>query len=515
MQILQFSESKIVIISGNTPSIYSNSKAQALQVLQQSQRGSEHNRHDFYSFDLSGNASGTNNAVAAIAGIILNITIDNEGSGLSAATSVGDDTLDLKTNGYVYNVDSGAGNDNVYIRATGGVQYGSPSNGRAPTGVDNVDTGSGNDTLDIISKHAVGRIDSGSGNDTIDINGEGAVDRISSGSGNDTIRIRATGGRDFGSAITGVDVINSGSGNDTIDIISRESVDRIDSGSGNDTIDIVSNGSIDRIDSGSGNDTLNIASGGAVNGVSGGSGNDTINVATDKVVRSVSGGAGSDTIDINANHVSRVYAGAGNDTVNVQAVGVYDVNGGDGDDIITIKGEDVSTVNGNSGNDSIQVTSHRINGVRGGTGDDTMILDSQYGNKTLVYASEGDGQDYIEVNSELEIRFFDEGAINNVAPETVKFSQNSDGNYLIEYGTQGDSMTVKLTGAMEGKEIRFNQQDGHIAKLELVDKTDPLSGIDFLRIDPATGETMELEIATAEESKSMSEKLNRLLGRSS
>lgn len=239
----------------------------------------------------------------------LTIEVNNSKRG-EVSTGSGDDNIliALETNkasaygwGNDISVDSGHGNDSIYLTDNQNSQYTSYQ----------IDAGSGNDTINVsdVAKNdnaddsAYERsIDAGSGNDTV--YGSDGNEYIIGGDGQDTIYAGdglniIDGGNDHDIIYGGsdIDIIDGGNGDDII--YTGEGYNTVDAGSGKDTI--YGGDEDDYIDGGHNADTIYAGDGN--NTVLGGSGNDLIYAGSNEDY--IDGGHGSDVI----------YAGAGNDTI--------------------------------------------------------------------------------------------------------------------------------------------------------------------------------------------------------
>ena len=119
-------------------------------------------------------------------------------------------------------------------------------------------------------------------------------------------------------------------------------------------------------------------------------------------------------------------------------------------------------VTGDAGDDTITVRAGSILGVSGGTGNDRIVLDNTAGAASTIYMAEGDGHDTVETNSDVIIRRFSaDGA--GIRAGTPSLTRNDDGTATLQFGDGGDSITVRFTGTLAGRDIAMSlQPDGTV-----------------------------------------------------
>lgn len=224
----------------------------------------------------------------------------------------------------------------------------------------------------------------------------------------------------------GDDWAYGGRGDDRI--LGRAGEDHLFGGNGADTI--LGHGGLDVIEGGGGDDRILGGGGGdqiyADNGndrVKGGSGNDFIDGGRDRDV--LEGGGGNDHILGGAGR-DRIYGGAGNDILE----GVGNGRGAPGDA--------ADRIFGGAGDDEIYGSS---NGdlIVGGRGDD--LLDPGGGADVLLFVAGESGNDTIRFyHSDDVIRI--SGATQRSVEVTETFSGSTRTGAVIEYGRQGDTITI-------------------------------------------------------------------------
>lgn len=337
--------------------------------------------------------------------------------------------------------------------------------GSAKDGIANITqvraSGSGNMALSVISSNdddiSVG---TGDGNDSILVAGK-TVFGVHGGKGNDQISILGhKTGSQYGFDST-VDLVDGGDGNDAIAIVSRGNVDRVEGGDGNDAIAISAKGSVERLDGGDGNDAIAISTEGSVDRIYGGDGNDAIAISAKGSVSRFDSGDGNDAIAIASDDSVRLIdAGDGNDTISVTARWSAGASGGDGNDVMRLSGGS-AWASGGDGNDVIQLSGKTVV-ASGGTGNDRITLDSTSGKAATLYFAEGDGNDTVETNAPLQINRISEDGTARLDPAKAKLAHNDDGTVTVSFEGSGDTMTVKFTGAMAGREIVATVKDGRL-----------------------------------------------------
>lgn len=268
-----------------------------------------------------------------------------------------------------------------------------------------------------------------------------------------------------------VDLVDGGDGNDTIAITSQGDVTRTIGGNGRDSITIATAGSVWNVNGGGGADAISVSARGNVWQVEGGKGDDAIAIATSDHVGNVYGGDGRDAIAVSAGgRVSGLYGGDGNDAITVTAASAFLIEGGDGDDIINVTVKWDASVNGGDGNDVLQLSGRDVQ-ASGGAGNDLIRLDSTAGHAAILRMAEGDGNDVIETTAPLNIvRYSGDGAA-RLDPAKATLAHNDDGTVTVRFEGSNDSVTVRFTGAMAGREIAATVEN------------------DLLTIGPANGQS--------------------------
>ncbi|AWC20654.1 hypothetical protein CO731_00094 [Aminobacter sp. MSH1] len=343
-------------------------------------------------------------------------------------------------------------------------------------------TGSGNLNLSVISSNK-DYISAGAagGNDIIQVVGN-RVMGVSGEKGNDHISVLGlASSKPYAGFEPAVDLVDGGDGNDTIAIAGRGDVTRTDGGNGNDGIAITTAGSIWIVDGGRGADAISISAQREVRLVDGGEGDDAIAIATAGGVDHVSGGDGSDAIAVSAKgSVSGLYGGAGDDVIAVTAASTSFIDGGDGDDTIRVTarwdafasggdGNDVLHLSGlevraggGDGNDVLQLSGRDLMAV-GGKGKDLIKLDSTAGRAATLRMAEGDGNDIVETNAPLNIARYSSDGAARLDPAKATLAHNDDGTVTVRFEGSNDSVTVKFTGTMAGREIVARVENGNLS----------------------------------------------------
>lgn len=334
-----------------------------------------------------------------------------------------------------------------------------------------VSAAGGNDSIQVAADRVMG-VFGEKGSDRISVLGlapsgpnaffQPTVDLVDGGDGNDTIAITSQG-----------DVTRTigGNGRDSITIATAGSVWNVNGGGGADAISVSARGNVWQVEGGKGDDAIAIATGGFVGNVYGGKGDDAIAIATSDHVGNVYGGDGRDAIAVSAGgRVSGLYGGDGNDAITVTAASAFLIEGGDGDDIINVTAKWDASVNGGDGNDVLQLSGRDVQ-ASGGAGNDLIRLDSTAGHAAILRMAEGDGNDVIETNAPLNIvRYSGDGAA-RLDPAKATLAHNDDGTVTVRFEGSNDSVTVRFTGAMAGREIAATVEN------------------DLLTIGPANGQS--------------------------
>jgi hypothetical protein len=250
---------------------------------------------------------------------------------------------------------------------------------------------------------------------------------------------------------TGLVSATTGDGNDSL-FIDAEETFSVTTGDGDDRVVISASGRQYPAHSPRGHEAH-------IDVVGGGAGNDTVLLDARDGISRVEGGDGNDVIATRSFTAYLIEGGAGRDKIAVSAEQrINIVDGGDGDDIITVEAPEISGIIGGNGNDTIDVTGESVKMSMGGRGDDKLNLDIRGGRAALLVAAEGDGHDTIESNAALIIRRVSEDGTRN-ASAAASVTQNDDGTLTLGFAGSNDTVTVKFTGAMQGKEIVVEYDD--------------------------------------------------------
>lgn len=379
---------------------------------------------------------GVKNSPSAAASAIMRILLQAEG--LKASVTATGDAVGMEVEHYDFR--EAMGNNITQVRASGSGNLG-------------VSVSSSNE--DYIS------VGSADGDDVIQVLGS-RIMGVAGEKGNDNIivfaRSASRSDRNFDHSVWGVD---GGEGNDTIAVLSRGSVDVTNGGDGDDKLVIVSQGDVDRTSGGAGRDNVAITTTGSIWHAEGGEDADTIKIAAAGRVDSIYGDEGNDTIAIAARSVSGVHGGTGDDVMNISADSADRITGGEGNDTIRVTAKWEASANGGDGNDVLQLSGSSV-GATGGKGDDLIKIDSTAGRAALLHVAEGDGNDTVETNAPLSIhRFSEDGARrSNLDLGTATLARNDDGTVTVRFEGSNDSITVKFTGAMAGREIVAKVENG-------------------------------------------------------
>lgn len=351
--------------------------------------------------------------------------------GLMQITRGGGRALQFFTPSGSLGINTGAGTDNVTIRAMDGTL----------TTPITVTLGEGADTFDGSAFSAKYAVTGGDGNDTITtgsgadtllgglgndvLNGNAGFDSLDGGDGNDSLT--GLGGDDSLSGGLGNDTLSGGVGVDTIfelvptslvltstsatgvgaDVLSLIEAANLTGDSAAQTFTTTSFTGPVTINAGAGNDTIRTGAG--ADSILGGSGNDDID-----------SGAGNDTL-LGENGDDKLGSGVGDDLI-LGGTGSDNIFGGDGND----------SVQGGDGNDSL----------RGGFGNDTLVgdagddilkgegghdrLDGGTGNDGLAG---GDGNDFLIGGAGLD------QLLGQAGNDTL---QGGEGNDSLQGGTGAD-----------------------------------------------------------------------------
>lgn len=319
-------------------------------------------------------------------------------------------------------------------------------------------SGTGNLALSVISaSDDTIAVEAAGGDDSVQVAGNKVLGAYG-GKGNDNISVlgRASGrpGADFDPTVTHVD---GGDGNDTIAIVSNGGVDLATGGDGNDAIAIVARGEVDRVGGGDGNDAIAISTSGSVFRLDGGDGNDAIAISARRVSH-LDGGDGDDAIAITADSTSLIGGGDGDDVIRVTAKWDALAAGGDGNDVLHLTGRGAQA-SGGAGDDVLNLTGREVL-ASGGAGNDKIKVDSTSGNVATLWMVEGDGNDSVETNAPLSISRYSTDGTALLDPDKAKLAYNDDGTVTVRFEGSNDSVTVKFTGAMAGREIVARVENG-------------------------------------------------------
>lgn len=402
---------------------------------------------------------GVKNSPSAAASAIMRILLQAEG--LKASVTATGDAVGMEVERY----DLGEGWEDrkaTQVRASGSGNLGvsvSSSN------EDYISVGSadGDDVIQVLGSRIMG-VSGAKGDDNIivfarsasrsDINFDHSVWAVDGGEGNDTIAVLSRGS---------VDLTHGGDGDDKLVIVSQGDVHRTSGGAGRDQVAITTTGSIWSVEGGEGDDAMAIHSTGrSVSNVYGGEGADTIKIAAAGSVYNTYGGEGNDTIAIAARgSATGVHGGAGDDVMNISTDNADRITGGEGNDTIRVTAKWGASANGGDGNDTLQLSGSKVVAV-GGKGNDLIKFDSTAGRAARLHVAEGDGHDTVETNAPLSIhRFSDDGARrSNLDVDTATLARNDDGTVTVRFEGSNDSITVKFTGAMAGREIVAKVENG-------------------------------------------------------
>ncbi len=372
---------------------------------------------------------------SAAVSAIMRILVESEG--IRASVSSSGNALGMEVERYVFGADNDAGHI-TQVRASG----------------------SDNLYLSVVSSNkdhiSVGAAD---GNDIIQVVGD-RVTGVSGEKGNDHISVLglASSGPQSGFEAA-VDLVQGGDGNDTIAIAGGGNVTRTDGGDGNDSIAITTGGSIWIVDGGNGADAISISARNEVQLVDGGDGDDAIAIATTRGVVGVEGGQGRDAIAISAGgSVYGLDGGDGDDTIRVTANWGAFAGGGDGNDVLHLSGSSVGA-GGGDGDDTLLLSGRDL-AATGGKGDDVIRLDSTAGRAATLRMAEGDGNDAVETNAPLNITRYSSDGTGQLDPAKAALAHNDDGTVTVRFEGSNDSVTIKFTGAMAGREIVAKVENG-------------------------------------------------------
>lgn len=182
-------------------------------------------------------------------------------------------------------------------------------------------------------------------------------------------------------------------------------------------------------------------------------------------IKRVDGGSGDDIINLKSELVAIINGGSGNDTIIVGSYSADSINGDDGDDIIDLNTKRVDAVYGGDGDDVIHINSDDLGIFSGGAGDDQMFISANGGSRTLVL-TQGDGQDYIEIDSSFQIMFKHQNdVLTDSGEDALSMVKNEDGTYTLNYGSKGDSLTIKFTGEMSDIDLDYSPSNTGVSVL--------------------------------------------------
>ena len=133
------------------------------------------------------------------------------------------------------------------------------------------------------------------------------------------------------------------------------------------------------------------------------SGNDRITIKAASVT-SVSAGVGDDALGIAARFMTGINGGDGDDRMQMSGLFANEISGGAGNDIMTIAASAILGVTGGDGDDTMTLAGNRIL-VAGGAGNDIMTIDSKGDRPAELSFGRGDGQDRVNANGPINIRF--------------------------------------------------------------------------------------------------------------
>lgn len=394
---------------------------------------------------------GLKNSPSAAVSAIMRILVEAEG--LKASLVSSGDALGMEVERFRF--DRGYEVENITQVRTSGTGNLALSVISASDDTIAVEAAGGDDSVQVAGNKVLGAY-GGKGNDNISVLGRASgrpgadfdptVSHVDGGDGNDTIAIVSNGG---------VDLATGGDGNDAIAIVARGEVDRVGGGDGNDAIAISTSGSVFRLDGGDGNDAIAISAR-RVSHLDGGDGDDAIAITADSTSL-IGGGDGDDVIRITAKWDALAAGGDGNDVLHLTGRGAQ-ASGGAGDDVLNLTGRRVRG-GGGEGNDVLNLTGREVL-ASGGAGNDKIKVDSTSGNVATLWMVEGDGNDSVETNAPLSISRYSTDGTALLDPDKAKLAYNDDGTVTVRFEGSNDSVTVKFTGAMAGREIVARVENG-------------------------------------------------------
>ncbi|MCA9799878.1 MAG: hypothetical protein KC474_10035 [Cyanobacteria bacterium HKST-UBA04] len=286
-----------------------------------------------------------------------------------------------------YNVNTGAGNDALFLGHINNVQ------------ALNINAGDDDDALLAnIENQADFTLDMGSGNDVAAVNIAHSGGTLSLGHGNDAALIQATGSQLLVDAI--------GLGHNTVAVEALDSDLVYLGGIEQDDLAVVATNSTVALDGNSGDDNIALSLANADGLASGGNGDDTIALEVTDIRSTgfVDGGNGNDTITVEGNSgTAQVNGGRGDDTIRVGGVAMeVVVDDGLGNDLAEFLAEALGSTyvfNGGAGQDRYLANAGRGIGATynliGGGADLFTLTNTPYASEFTVHA---DSEDTVRLN---------------------------------------------------------------------------------------------------------------------